>query len=75
MVMTPEQMVEARAIEDKHRLGICDRIEALIVEVREQHPAVPLHALPLYLDEPARSSLAALLEECREWIPMPREEL
>jgi hypothetical protein len=69
--MTPEDMLAARTIEDARRLAICDRIEALIVEVREKHPAVPLHALPLYLPEPARTRLAELLEECREWVPFP----
>jgi len=66
-------MLEARTFEDARRLAIRDRIEALIAEVRETHPAVPLHALPLYLPEPARSRLVALLEETNEWIPVPME--
>ena len=69
MVMTPEQMLAARTVEDARRLAICDRIEALIAEAREKHPSVPLHALAPYLPEPARSRLVELLEESREWIP------
>jgi hypothetical protein len=69
MTLEEEQAAETRATEDARRLGICDRIEALIVEVREKHPAVPLHALPLYLEEPARSRLKELLDEAAEWIP------
>jgi hypothetical protein len=67
--MTPEEKLEARTLEDARRLAVCDAIEGLIAEAREKHPVVPLHALPLYLPEPARSRLVALLEESREWIP------
>jgi hypothetical protein len=74
MTLEEEQAAETRAAEDARRLGICDQIEALIVEVREKHPTVPLHSLAPYLQEPARGRLVELLEQCREWIPMPRDE-
>jgi hypothetical protein len=69
-----EKAAAARAAEDRRRLKICDQIETMIAGVRIAHPAVPLHRLAPLLPEPARSRLVELLEECREWIPIPREE-
>ncbi|QEE28580.1 hypothetical protein FTW19_11575 [Terriglobus albidus] len=63
----------ARAAEDQRRLAICDEIENLIAPVRDEHPDVRIFELGLYLPEPERSRLAALLDELPEIIPFPKE--
>lgn len=72
-VQPDDVAAEARASEDRRRLGICDQIENLIAPVREEHPDVPIVDLVPYIAEPQRSRLVALLDELTEFVPFPNE--
>jgi len=65
--------VDARTAEDHRRLSLCDAIECLVADIRDEHPGLRIHDLSQHLPEPQRTCLLALLDEASEWIPFPVE--
>jgi hypothetical protein len=61
----------ASSAEDLRRLALCDEIEALIADVRDQHPDVHISALAPYLPGPQRSRLLELLDQAQDFVPFP----
>jgi hypothetical protein len=72
MILLPhDDAAAARAAEDQRRLVLCDEIEALIVDVRDQHPDVHLSQLAPFLQEPQKTRLLELLEEAQDFVSYP----
>jgi hypothetical protein len=73
MIRLDEDNTDARLIEDRRRLRVCDEIEALIADAAEAHTGLAIRDLADYLPEMQRARLRALLDELPEYVPFPPE--
>ena len=72
MILLPhDDAAAARAAEDQRRLVLCDEIEQIILDVRDQHPTLPIAALAPFLQEPQKTRLLELLEEAQDFVTYP----